>query len=212
MSSLFQSQSTDEHMGLEISDLMMALVAIFLLGSVLMQSKAEEYLGVKTYNGRYLDELIQTEFSSVLNEGWVEIHEGGVLRYRGQFKNNKTDITPIMATELDRLCPLLTEFVVSHPDLVEAVHFEGHTSKGWDDPKNTAYYGNQNISNWRAVNTMRYCLGDNFETEHKDIMGKFLAIGYSYTRPLYKNGESDPIASKRVDIRLVEKGVSSDAL
>lgn len=206
MSLLFRPDSKDEHMGLEISDLMMTLVAIFLMGSVLMKNQVDEYREIKTFNQQYLDELIVKEFSSVLSEPSIELFEGGLLRFRGKFESNKSEITPEIAAQLQGMCPLLLRFVTEYPDIVKAVYFEGHTNDSWGDPKNTAYYGNKIISEGRAVNTMRYCLGETFENTHPDLMNKFIAIGYSYTRPVYHpTGEVDRDASKRVDIRLVAK-------
>lgn len=205
MNRLFHNKTGDEHMGLEISDLMMALVAIFLLGSVLMQNRADEYRDTRTHNQRYLDELIQKEFQSLQNEEWLEIHPGGILRYQGNFKNNQSDITESLAAELDSFCSILKQFVIDHTDLVDVIFFEGHTTQSWKDPKNTPYYGNKSVSEARAVKTMRYCLGERFEYDYPELMSKFIAIGYSYTKPIYKkDGKVNKKATKRVDIRLVE--------
>lgn len=198
--------------GLAISDLMMALVAIFILGSVVMRDAAGKYKDAESLNSDRLDRVIEREIGSATKRHGVELIKGGTIRFRGGFKQGKSKLMPSIKEQLDDVCPSLKSLVIKNHKLIQSVVFEGHTNTDWEAlDVNTAYYGNKNVSDKRATNTMRYCLGERFELDHKDLISKFLAVGYSYTRP-YKDekGRIDWGKSKRVDIVIHEKGIRLD--
>lgn len=198
--------------GLEISDLMMALVAVFLLFSVLMKDMLTGLSGEATINKKRVDKLLSAKLSEVRLSNKIEILEGGIIRFRGKFGTSKSGITTEMKTKLDEVCKPLIQMVIEYADLIDVVSFEGHASKSWEgSDKETPFYGNKELSNWRAVNTMRYCLGDDFERTHPNYLEKFVAVGYSYTRPIKnKYGNPDWNRSKRVDIVVHSKGAKYD--
>ncbi len=196
----------DEYSGLEISDLMMALVAVFLIGSVLMLDVIDVQNSKQSIARRHLDNAITYELGEVAAENSIEITEGGVMTFQGGFDQNSSELTQELKSRLDEYCPKLKQFVLSNIDLIESVVFEGHTNQTWGaSDLNTPYYGNQNVSNARAANTMKYCLGEHFEEDHGDILNKFLAVGHSYTKPyVEKSGRINDRKSKRVDIIINE--------
>jgi flagellar motor protein MotB len=198
--------------GLEISDLMMALVAVFLLFSVLMKDMLTGLSGEATINKKRVDKLLSSKLSDVRSSSKIEILEGGIIRFRGKFGTSESGITKEMKTNLDDVCKPLVRMVIKYADLIEVVSFEGHASKSWaGSDTETPFYGNKELSNWRAVNTMRYCLGDDFEQTHPHYLEKFVAVGYSYSRPIKnKYGNPDWKRSKRVDIVIHSKGAEYD--
>ncbi len=195
--------------GLEISDLMMALVAVFLLGSVLMRDAAGKYSDAETLNREQLDRVMAKSLGPITKKYGIELLAGGTLRFRGGFEQGKSILRPEMKKQLDELCPALKEMVIERKSMIKAVVFEGHTNTDWTAVDvNTPYYGNKDVSDERAINTMKHCLGKDFESTHPRLMSKFMAIGYSYTKP-YRDSKGRIVwsKSKRVDIVVLEEGV-----
>lgn len=209
---MWEYEGESEFSGLEISDLMMGLVAVFLVGSVLMLDVVGRYNHEASMDRQHLDAIMKDELGAVAQRNGIELLDGGILRLRGGFKHNESTLTDQMKSQLDDFCPRLKSLVISSNDLIERVVFEGHTDASWKDgDANTPYFGNQLVSNERAANAMKYCLGRTFETEYETLMPKFLAIGYSYSKPVReKSGRVNTTKSKRVDIVIHEIGKEID--
>lgn len=190
----------DDASGMEISDLMMALVAVFMLGSVMMKNSIESLSGYVSQ--AELDSVLRSELTSIVERNGIELLDGGIIRFRGNFGTSKTQLSDEIKRRLDAVCAPLVKLIVESPDKIERVQFEGHANRYWSDTKKqTAYYGNAEISTNRAINTMRHCLGESFEKNHEQLLNKFVAIGYSFSKPiLNEDGSPNWKASKRVDI------------
>ena len=203
---MFEELFNDETdvFGLEISDLMVALVSVFLLGSVMMSDMITHFTGERSTNQGYVDSLIYKNIGAVATQYNLDILDNGKIRFRAPFESAESSLTTEMKIILDQLCPRLKKIVFDNKSLIHSITFEGHTSEDWPkEHKSTPYYGNKALSYLRAVNTMEYCLGKEFELAHPELMGKFNAFGFSYTRPILRqDGSVDKAASKRVDIVL----------
>lgn len=191
--------------GLEISDLMVTLVSVFLLGSVMMNDTIRYISDGISINQAHVDSVIRQKLGLVAAQYQIELLGDGRIRYNAKFESGKSDVTSNMKKILDSICPNLKEVVLHKRDLIRSVTFEGHTSKKWPESlESTPFYGNKALSYERATKTMKYCLGESFEFDHPELMGKFNAFGYSYSQPVRREDSSiNWDASKRVDIVLM---------
>lgn len=205
--------SGNDAVGLEISDLMMALVAVFLLGAVIANDTVRKSKGEYSFDKHQVDRLLENKLGDVIVDAQAELLTDGIIRFRGNFGNAKSNLSEGAKERLNKLCPQLIGFVKSNINLISKVEFSGHSSEGWENKEiTTPYFGNQRLSNARATNVMRYCLGDNFEKSETELMlKKFIAVGYSFSRPLmFTSGQPDWENSKRVDITIFARGLHDD--
>lgn len=208
---LGKSDYDAESIGLEISDLMMALVVVLILGIISYKDKLGEAYGYSTSTQERVNYQLKNTLNNVQGISGVEVLESGIVRFRGSFKHNESSLTEGMKLKLNVACKPIVDFVIKESELIQSVIFEGHSSDSWDGKEDTAYYGNQRISAWRASNTMKYCLGIEFETKYPELMSKFVAISYSYSRPvLFLNGSPNWKQSRRVDIKVLAKEIWHD--
>lgn len=194
---LFNSND-DSDSGLEISDLMTTLVAVFILAyAVIKQGEWNSAQDKKSG----MDIIIKEGFPAIQTSKHITHVEGGVISATGFFKVSSTELSEDDKKELAPVCSRILDVVNKHSQSIKYVIFKGHASSSVDDAnKSRQYFINQWYSEQRATNTMEFCLGGDFDQRYPNLLGKFMSIGFSYSQPLSSAKSS---SARRVEIELV---------
>jgi hypothetical protein len=194
----FFNSSDDSDTGLEISDLMTTLVAVFILAYAVIKQGEWNSLEDKM-NG--MDSIIEKGFPAIKSSKYITHLGGGVISATGFFKDSSTDLSDKDKQELMPVCSRILDVVNEHSRNIKYVIFKGHASSSVEKSnKHRQYFINQWYSEQRATNTMEYCLGGDFDQKYPNLIGKFMSVGFSYSQPL---SSSKAGSARRVEIELV---------
>ncbi|RJE71146.1 hypothetical protein BGP78_21970 [Pseudoalteromonas sp. MSK9-3] len=203
---LFNAQDTEDS-GLAISDLMTALTAVFLLGTLLAIEKRDLISEYEAFNStsfennllngkRRVGKLLETMSNNKSKLHWDESRHA--LTVWLQFEKNDSKLTESAKATLNMLCPKLISIVGNHGSSIGKVIIRGHTDRSWSG-KGNDFVGNMRVSYERAMNTTDYCLAS-LPKKEVVIASKFAAEGVSFLyadSPLTKGQEN---LQRRVEI------------
>lgn len=190
--------SDDSDSGLEISDLMTTLVAVFILAYAVIKQGEWNYVEDKI---KGIDGIIEKGFPSLSSSKHLTHIKGGIISATGFFKDSATELSDADKKALMPICSRILNVVNEHSHSIKYVLFKGHASPSVDEKnKHRGYFINQWFSEQRATNTMEYCLGGDFDQRYPNLLGKFMSIGFSYSDHMI-NTELE--SSRRVEIELV---------
>ena len=198
---------------LSISDMMSALCAIFVLlclGIILQLKQISEHYVNTKYT---LYEDLSKEFSTDLEKWNAEIDaENLSIRFKDPdvlFVMNKANLRDSYKQILDDFFPRLLKVISNYEDLIEEIRIEGHSAEAVEAIKSGRiterqdYEEGMELSQSRTRSVLSYCLNDTNYPERDDwIRSKIVAIGYSKSRPVEKDGKIDWPASRRVEFRI----------
>ncbi len=211
---------------LSISDLMAALCCIFVLICVsviiqLNQSKrefdfkngiAEKYGNMQ--NELYLD--LKKEFGDDLEKWDAEIDPKTLsIRFMSDkvlFDSYKANLKPEYKNILQDFFPRLLQIIYQekYRDEIEEIRIEGHTArdskkiKRGEITEEDDYKEGIVLSQERTTNVLLYCLTNTeYDVDSEWVRGKFVANGYSLSKPILKeDGSADWENSRRVEFRI----------
>lgn len=192
------SSSDDADSGLEISDLMTTLVAVFILAYAVIKQG--------DWNASYdkrnaMDGIIEAGFPAIKYSQNINHLDGGLISATNFFKDSSTELSSADKIALEPICSRILDVVREHKQQIKYVLFKGHASPTVDEAnKHRQYFINQWFSEQRATNTMEYCLGGDFDQRYPDLRGKFMSVGFSYSQ--HSSGMDESI-DRRVEIELV---------
>ena len=198
---------------LSISDMMSALCAIFVLlclGIILQLKQISEHYVNTKYT---LYEDLSKEFSTDLEKWNAEIDaENLSIRFKDPdvlFVMNKANLRASYKQILDDFFPRLLKVVGNYEDLIEEIRIEGHSAEAEDSirkgkiTERQDYDEGMELSQSRTRSVLSYCLNDTkYPKSGGWIRSKIVAIGYSKSRPVEKDGKIDWPASRRVEFRI----------
>ena len=211
--------SDDDDFFIALSDIMTALMLLFLLISIVYMIKVEDSVKVpkifkETTQG--LSERLNKEFDKDL-KGWgavldkdltIRFYQPDIL-----FKTGSWVLSPKFKEILNEFFPRYLKIMMDEQFVnnIEEIRIEGHTSSFWGNIKgDVAYLNNMELSQARTREVIKYLLSLELDEKEKEWLKKhFRAIGFSSAKPLndksqtLQKGEKENfINSQRVEFRV----------
>ena len=209
---------TEEHW-IPLSDLMAALMMVFLLIAITYMVQAEartnqmrEVALVYEDLKRELYEDLYEEFRNDLPKWEAELdRESLTITFRQPdvlFESGRAELRPrfreILADFFPRYANILNS--LKYRDDIEEIRIEGHTSSSWETTtsEDDSYFLNMQLSQARTTSTLRYVLTLPEVRENVAWLRRHVtANGLSFSRLiLTPDGEEDAAASRRVEFRV----------
>lgn len=203
---------------LTVADLMAGLMMVFLFIAIaLMRSALQERDQIREIAVAYQEnqvaiyEALMDEFGDDL-ERWDANIKEDTLTFQFQspdvlFGVGSTEIRPRFEEILDDFFPRYLETLKKFEDSINEVRVEGHTSSEWSGQvtETEAYFLNMDLSQGRTRSVLEHIYRLPAAEERQEwIKRQFAAVGFSSSRPvLGREGEEDPVASRRVGFRVV---------
>lgn len=217
---MHKKQSADHWISL--SDIMTALMMIFLLLSIVYMIRVQESVDIPRIFKAHEQQLysqLQQSLDTKLGKWGATLSPDLTVRFNDKdilFKTGSAELQPQFKQALNEIFPLYLREMMSknHIENMREIRIEGHTSSFWAqgvDPE-TSYINNMYLSQQRAQNTLIYLLKSPQLTsvEKAWLKKKFRAIGYSSALTLDVNGQPTQYAkdedvnhSQRVEFRVV---------
>lgn len=195
-----------------VSDLMAALMLIFMFIAIVFIRDVVEAEAVNRQKCEEVYQLLRTEFGQDFEEWDVELLEDLTIRFRNPevlFQSGEDDIRPRFRRILSDFFPRYMAIIQSpdHRDDIREVRIEGHTSSEWVDAQDErdAYFLNMALSQRRTRAILRFVL----DLPESDAYvawarSRITANGLSSSRLiLTEAGREDRVRSRRVEFRLL---------
>ena len=215
-----------------VSDLMAALMLIFMFIAIVFIREVVEADSVNRQECEKVYQLLRTEFGPDFEEWDVELLEDLTIRFRNPevlFLPGDDQIRPRFDRILRDFFPRYMDVVRSpdHRDDIREVRIEGHTSSEWMDAQDErdAYFMNMDLSQRRTREILRFVLSlPEADAYTSWARSRITANGLSSSRLMLDGeGQEDRVRSRRVEFRLLatscqragvydeENGVGADA-
>ena len=215
-----KSNSADHWISL--SDIMTALMMVFLLISIIYMIRVKESVDIPRIfkaDEQQLYSQLQDKLTTKLTKWGATLTPDLTVRFSNEdilFQAGSADLQPEFKQALDEYFPDYLRSLMQKRFIenIKEIRIEGHTSSFWAKGINNeaAYINNMQLSQQRAQNTLIYLLKSPYLTvkEKEWLKKKFRAIGYSSALTLGKNGKpsakdnpEDFGTSQRVEFRVV---------
>lgn len=210
-----RARSDDNEQWAPVSDLMAALMLIFMFITIVFISEVVEAKEAKSINSQkcavvYQD--IETKFESDFEDWDAELLDDLTIRFRKPkvlFPSGEDNLPPEFERILRNFFPRYMEVIRSpeHRDDIREVRIEGHTSSEWSDAQSEldAYFRNMELSQRRTRAILRFVLNlpeaDDYAAWARS---RITANGLSSSRPILTGtDEEDRTRSRRVEFRLL---------
>ena len=221
MEKLFgKTQSTGdggEHW-MSVSDLMAALMMVFLFISVALmrdamveRDKIKEVAATyqKTQQAIYI--ALLKEFDKDLDMWGAEIDRDTLsVNFTAPevlFANVKANLTNQFQVILNDFFPRYLEVLDQYKPIIQEIKIEGHTSSRWnhDSSDYEAYFNNMRLSQSRTRAVLGYVMKlDDVRARHYGwVKYNVAAVGYSSSKAVVKDGVEDEKRSRRVSFRVI---------
>ncbi len=215
------SNRSGEDYWIALSDIMTALMLLFLLISVVYMIKVEDSVKIpkifkETSQG--LSDRLNKEFQKDLHAWGAVIDTDLTIRFTQPdilFSTGSSMLSPKFKQILDQFFPRYLAIMMQNEfiDNIEEIRIEGHTSSFWgqNSNPNEAYLKNMALSQERTRAVLEYLINNPLlKNNQKEWLKKhFRAIGFSSARLLNSNsqpvldiGQEDPNKSQRVEFRV----------
>lgn len=214
-----KGKKEEDNYFIPLSDVMTALMLLFLLISVVYMIKVQDIVQIprifkETSQG--LKDELSSAFESDF-KGWGAMMDGDLtLRFANPdilFKTGSSTLSPKFRDILDDFFPRYLRIIMNNKfkDTIEEIRIEGHTSSFWGDLSgDDAYMNNMALSQERTRAVLAYILSMDFTDEQKQWIRKHIrAIGFSSAVPLNYEGErlqegerEHALNSQRVEFRV----------
>lgn len=206
-----------------ISDMMSALMMLFLLISVVYGSemtnqskelqqtneKISEITDSYTDNRAEIYLSLDDAFSSKFDE-WGAVLDKDTLTLRFNdpallFEPGSADLTPRFQEILREFWPRYTSVLSRYVADIREIRIEGHTSSEWSSTTlEQSYFNNMRLSQQRTRTTLEFCYYLTPESYQEWVQGHVTANGMSFSRLILDDsGDEDPVASRRVEFTVV---------
>ncbi|WP_044413298.1 OmpA/MotB family protein [Thiomicrospira microaerophila] len=214
-----QPNDQEESQWLSISDLMAALMMVFLFIAVALMRQAyidnEKIREVAiTYSETQvaIHDALMREFESDLEHWDAKIDKDLTFNFQSPdvlFATGSAQLTPNFQTLLENFFPRYLAVLKPFDKSISEVRIEGHTSSDWDNLAPTqAYFRNMVLSQERTRTVLEYAYGlDQVALDQDWIKGNVAAVGFSSSRLKYIDDDptlgEDVMSSKRVSFRVM---------
>lgn len=213
----FQNKSEDSYW-MSISDMMSALMIIFLFVSISFMLKVQqqqqqmteiivEYKNIKSEIYKALYEEFNEDFKF-----WDAIIDKKTLSIKFQepevlFASGSSQLNPKFKQILDDFFPRYISIITQekYKNVIQEIRIEGHTSSEWYGQANTsqAYFKNMELSQARTRSVLEYIIMlPSVHSSYEWMIQKITANGLSYSQRILENGIENPIKSRRVEFRI----------
>ena len=214
------NSSDDTEQWAPVSDLMAALMLVFMLIAILFSAPAASGLVETAYRSAYqgkcdkIFRALQEEFQDDFVNWHVVLLPDLTIRFQHpeiKFPTGSDVIPPKFIEILRDFFPRYAETARSavhrYRDKIEEIRIEGHASSKYESAQNEldAYFLNMDLSQRRTRAILEFALKlDEAEEYGEWIQPRITANGLSSSRPiLTAGGKEDKQASQRVEFRLV---------
>lgn len=216
-----QKNSATDHW-ISLSDIMTALMMIFLLISIIYMIRVKESVDIPRIfkaDEQQLYAQLDERLNTTLKRWGAILSPDLTVRFSNEdilFKAGSAEMSTQFKQALNEYFPAYLRSIMQdkYIDNIKEIRIEGHTSSFWAQgtDEEVAYLNNMQLSQQRAQNTLIYLLQSPLltQTEKQWLKKKFRAIGYSSALTLGKNGKpsstsnhESPSASQRVEFRVV---------
>ena len=202
-----------------LSDIMTALMLLFLLISVVYMIKVDDSVRIPRIfkaTSQGLLEKLGNEFQTDLKSWGAVLDKDLTVRFTEPdilFKVGSATLSPRFQEILDDFFPRYLKIMMDKTFInnIEEIRIEGHTSSFWGElTGNDAYFKNMELSQERTRAVLEYLLNSNLTRKEKEWLRKhFRAIGFANAHPLNALGEplkagerEHALNSQRVEFRV----------
>lgn len=208
----------DSHF-IPLSDIMTALMLLFLLISVVYMIKVNDSVQIPRIfkaTSQGLAENLGYEFKTNLKAWGAVLDKDLTVRFTEPdilFKTGSANLSARFQEILDDFFPRYLRIMMDKKFInnIEEIRIEGHTSSFWGDLSgDEAYFNNMALSQERTRAVLQYLLSlDLSEHEREWLRKHFRAIGFANAKPLNASGEllkegerEHSLNSQRVEFRV----------
>ena len=195
-----------------VSDLMAALMLIFMFIAIVFIRDVVEAEAVNQQKCNEIYQLLESEFGQDFENWDVKLLEDLTIRFRNPevlFQSGEDEIRPRFRRVLSDFFPRYMAIVQlpAYRDDIREVRIEGHTSSEWIDAldERDAYFLNMDLSQRRTREILRFVLNlPESDSYVAWVRSRITANGLSSSRLiLTEDGREDRIRSRRVEFRLL---------
>lgn len=208
----------NEDYWIALSDIMTALMLLFLLISVVYMIKVEDSVKIpqifkQTTQG--LDEKLRNEFDKDLKAWGAVIDKDLTIRFSQPdilFAVGSATLNEKFKAILDDFFPRYLKILMDDEfrDNIEEIRIEGHTSSFWGKTEgDESYLKNMTLSQERTRAVLEYIISSSNDEQKEWLKKYFRAIGFSSAKlldsnsqPIINKADEDPAKSQRVEFRV----------
>jgi len=194
---------------LTVSDLMAALMVIFLFVSIAFMERVTRIVVAWDKTQEVIFEELSHNLMDRIEEWNAEFDQRNLtIRFKDPdtlFKQGHSTLSPKFEGYLTDFCPLYFEVADQFVDKIEEIRIEGHTSLEWnhDTPENDAFFHNMRLSQSRTRAVMMFCLSLPEAQQYSWLKSKIRAVGMSSSQ--FYRGQVDKVdesSARRVEFRI----------
>ena len=208
----------NEDYWIALSDIMTALMLLFLLISVVHMIKVEDSVKIpqifkQTTQG--LDKKLRNEFDKDLKAWGAVIDKDLTIRFSQSdilFAVGSATLNEKFKAILDDFFPRYLKILMDDEfrDNIEEIRIEGHTSSFWGKTEgDESYLKNMTLSQERTRAVLEYIISSSNDEQKEWLKKYFRAIGFSSAKlldsnsqPITNKADEDPAKSQRVEFRV----------
>lgn len=208
----------NEDYWIALSDIMTALMLLFLLISVVYMIKVEDSVKIpqifkQTTQG--LDKKLRNEFDKDLKAWGAVIDKDLTIRFSQPdilFAVGSATLNEKFKAILDDFFPRYLKILMDDEfrDNIEEIRIEGHTSSFWGKTEgDESYLKNMTLSQERTRAVLEYIISSSNDEQKEWLKKYFRAIGFSSAKlldsnsqPITNKADEDPAKSQRVEFRV----------
>ena len=208
----FLGKKDDSEQWAPVSDLMAALMLIFMFVSIIFIRTVVTTESVYKEECDKIHQELMTEFDGDFTAWDVELLEDLTIRFRSPevlFRAGMADIRPRFTDILEDFFPRYMKIIHSeeYRDEIREIRIEGHTSSDWGEAssESEAYFMNMDLSQKRTRAILRLIMELPMSGEHVEwVKAHITANGLSSSQLiLTADGREDQVRSRRVEFRLM---------
>lgn len=197
-----------------MSDLMAALMLIFMFVAIIFVRTVVDAEGVQREECENMHRILATRFGQDFEDWDVELLKDLTIRFRNPeilFAQGRDIVSPRFREILENFFPRYVDVLRSPQFLreVREVRIEGHTSSEWNGNSSPieGYFKNMELSQDRTRAILHLVLQLNMPDEDfKWLRPLITANGLSSSKPILdRNGSEDRRRSRRVEFRLMTR-------
>lgn len=205
-------EKTNDEQWAPMSDLMAALMLIFMFVAIVFVRSVIEEATVQQEECEKIFQVLSAEFGSDFENWDVELLSDLTIRFRNPdilFESGEDTISIRFQTILEEFFPRYLNILRSDPyrDDIREVRIEGHTSSVWlnSGSDTDAYFKNMALSQARTLAILNLVLELPASRHYSEWLRPLItANGLSSSKPiLNQDGSEDVARSRRVEFRLM---------
>jgi outer membrane protein OmpA-like peptidoglycan-associated protein len=157
-----------------------------------------------------LNKELLAEFDRDLKQWNAEILKDNTVRFKSPqvlFESGKSTLRSRFKMILNHFFHRYINILQRYKLDIEAIRIEGHTSSDWRNTNDltTRYLNNVELSQQRALATLKYCYLRLTEKQQVWLRKVLRANGLSFAKPILTQGKEDMEKSRRVEFKVVTK-------